>query len=386
MSVAPGPAWWRRPVLVDGALAAFLFAISTPTWASTGDLARLPLSLALTAPLVLRRRYPVQVFAVVTLAAFVQWLTTPRIGAYDLAVVAALYSISAYASRRWSAPALGVGLLGAVLAWLSVRSTRDVSYLGLIPPAAVVVAAWLAGQNMRTRRRYLAELEQRASRLEREREALARAAVAEERARIAREMHDVVAHTVAVMVAQAEGARATVRTAPERAEAAMVEVCDAGRTALGELRRMVGVLREEGDSTGTAPQPDARDLDALVASMRASGLPVRLVREGAHLPLEPTMGLAVYRIVQESLTNTLKHCGPQTPTDVVLRRTADRVEVEVVDRGAVGHPPAARDLAGHGLSGMRERVAMFAGVISAGPTATGGWRVHAVLPTGGAAS
>jgi signal transduction histidine kinase len=435
---------WRALVL-DTCVALFLFLAALPAMASAGPWT-LPLFAALTLTLVARRRYPVEVFAVVAAAALVQWLTLPWIGPYDLAVLAALYSVSAYAARRWSVPALVVGLVGAVMAWgtpwlhQTPRPAVDRTYLGVIPPLAVVTAIWLVGRNLRTRRRYLAELEQRAVRLERERDALARAAVAEERARIAREMHDVVAHTVAVMVAQAEGAGVAVRAAPEQAERALEVISEAGRGALTELRRMLGVLREPGLQAGgpqISPQPDAGDLDALVASMRESGLPVRFVREGGLLPADPSLGLAVYRIVQESLTNTLKHCGPSTPTEVVLRRTADGVEIDVVDRGPVEAPQRVRadgvatepepghragqrtgqlsgqlsgqqtgqlsgalsgqqtgrlsgqqtgQLSGHGLTGMRERVALFAGQLTAGPTPTGGWRVHAVLPTAGAGS
>ena len=414
----PAPAW--RALVLDGAIAAFLLVLATPSWMRPNHPWAVPVYAALTLPLIVRRRYPVPVFAVIAAAAGVQWLFFPQIGPHDLAVLVALYTVAAYSSRRWSSAALGIGLIGAVLAWQSVGAVRPVSVYGLIPPLAVVVAVWLVGRNMRTRRRYLAELEQRAVRLERERHALARAAVAEERARIAREMHDVVAHTVAVMVAQAEGAEVAVRTAPEQAERALAVISDAGRDALAELRRMLGVLRDPATvpdpATGTAPQPGVGDLDALVAAMRASGLPVRFVRDGAQTPLDPTLSLAVYRIVQESLTNTLKHCGPQTPTEVRLRRMPDRVEVEIEDGGrrtlpdaawrtlpdgrrpgqpdgvpgTTGDQPAAAGgellpnrAGGHGLTGMRERVALFAGELSAGPSPAGGWRVHAVLPTTG---
>jgi len=212
--------------------------------------------------------------------------------------------------------------------------------------------------------------------------------VAEERARIAREMHDVVAHTVAVMVAQAEGASVAVRTAPHQAEQALEVISDAGRTALAELRRMLSVLREDtGAEHATAPQPGLAQLDGLVDALRASGLPVRFTREGPDAPLDPTLELTVYRIVQESLTNTLKHAGPDTPTELICRRTPRAVEVDIIDqgRGAVrgDAPDADADAVagrGHGLTGMRERVAMFGGGFSAGPTPTGGWHVRAELP------
>ena len=376
---------WRATVL-DGAVAALLLLAATRSLLRPDEPWELLVDALLTLPLVARRRYPVPVFATVALAGLVQWLTFPRIGPHDLAVLVALYTVAAYSARRWSFPALGIGLIGAVMAWQSVRSLRPVSILSLVPPLAVVVAVWLVGRNLRTRRRYLAALEERAVRLEREQDALARAAVAEERARIAREMHDVVAHTVAVMVAQAEGAGVAVRTAPDQAERALAVISDAGRDALTELRRMLGVLRDpEGAAQAgpqTGPQPGLGDLDGLVTAMRTSGLPVRFIRDGAQDPIDPTLALAVYRIVQESLTNTLKHCGPDTATEVVLHRRPDRIEIEVVDHGRrSGDVPPAPD-GGHGLAGMRERVSIFAGQLSAGPTPTGGWRVHAVLPTG----
>ena len=395
------PTWWR-PVLGDGALAALIFALSTPLPARTHRPELLPLLLALTIPLLWRRRYPVAVFAVVSLAAFVQWLTIPNVGPYDFAVLVALYSMAAYVPLRWSAPALAVGLLGGFLAWYSVYTHRGTEIVGLVSPTVVVTAVWLLGRTLRTRRRYLAELEERAGRLERERDALARAAVAEERARIAREMHDVVAHSVAVMVAQSEGASVAVHTAPEQAERALAVISDAGRTALAELRRMLTVLREEPApqpqttqpqtwqphvqprvhqpqaDQPAAPQPGLPQLDALVESLRASGLPVRFTREGADWRLDPTLELAVYRIVQESLTNALKHAGPHTPTELVCRRTSTTFEIHVVDQGE--HRATVPVTSGHGLTGMRERVAMFGGRFSAGPTPAGGWHVRVELP------
>jgi len=385
-------AWWR-PVVGDGALVALIFALSTPLPARTHRPELLLLLLALTVPLLWRRRYPVAVFTTVAVAAFVQWLTIPNVGPYDFAVLVALYSTAAYVPLRWSGPALAVGLLGGFLAWYSAYTRRDTQIFGLVTPTVVVTAVWLLGRTLRTRRRYLAELEERAGRLERERDALARAAVAEERARIAREMHDVVAHTVAVMVAQSEGASVALRTAPEQAERALAVISDAGRTALAELRRMLAVLREPPATQPqvehpqvehphvehpAAPQPGLPQLDALVESLRASGLPVRFTREGADGRLDPTLELAVYRIVQESLTNALKHAGPHTPTELVCRRTPTTFEIDVVDQGE--HRATAPAAGGHGLTGMRERVAMFGGRFSAGPTPAGGWRVRVELP------
>ena len=381
----PGQVPWWRSVAADGALAALIFALSTPLPARTHRPELVPLLLAMTVPLVLRRRYPIGVFTAVALTAFVQWLTIPNVGPYDFAVLVALYSMAVYTPWRWSVPALIVGLLGGVLAWYSAYAERDAQLVGLVTPTVVVTAVWQLGRTLRTRRRYLAELEQRAGRLERERDALARAAVAEERARIAREMHDVVAHTVALMVAQSEGASVAIRTAPEQAERALQVISDAGRTALAELRRLLNVLRdqsatEQSREQAPAPLPGLSQLSELVDAVRASGLPVRFTREGLDGSLDPTLELAVYRIVQESLTNVLKHAGPDTPTALVCRRTSTAVEIDVMDQGCRATPAPPGPGSGHGLTGMRERVAMFGGRFSAGPAPTGGWHVRVELP------
>jgi signal transduction histidine kinase len=370
-----------HPVLSDGVLA-LLLLLTSVRWFFHQDQAIVLVALALTLPLVLRRSFPVTVFGLVSLSAFIQWLLAIPIWPVDIAVLVALYTVGTRASRWMADAALAVCLVGVGLAWSSAPARHHAGLLGFLAPAVLVIAISVVGRNMRTRRRYLQELEERAVRLERERHALARAAVAEERARIAREMHDVVAHTVSVMVAQADGAGVAVRDAPDKAEAALDVIADAGREALAELRRLLGVLRE-GAENGTAPQPGLADVETLLASVRASGLPVRYVQQGLVVgELEPTLALAAYRIVQESLTNTLKHAGPSTPTEVRFRHSPQSVEVEIVDQGTAAEGTPVKD-GGHGLSGMRERVALFAGQLTAGPTPTGGWRVHAVLPIRG---
>ncbi|MDQ1679294.1 MAG: hypothetical protein QOI42_153, partial [Frankiaceae bacterium] len=218
--------------------------------------------------------------------------------------------------------------------------------------------------------------------LEVERDALDRAAVAEERARIAREMHDVVAHRVGVMVAQADGAQYAFDAHPEQARDALDVIASTGRAALSELRQMLGVLRAADDAAGTTPQPGLADIDRLVAEMRAAGLPVRLTTVGARADVDASAGLTVYRVVQESLTNTLKHAGVGTPVEVELATNATQVRVRVRDDGHEGEPAVVTEAGGHGLVGMRERVTMLGGTFDARPGQPRGWQVDVTIPVG----
>jgi signal transduction histidine kinase len=239
--------------------------------------------------------------------------------------------------------------------------------------------AWLIGDNLRVRRAYTRQLEDRAAELEHEREEKAAQAVTEERARIARELHDVVAHYVSVMVVQAAAARRVADKDPDAARGALQAVEMAGRTALAEMRRMLEVLRA--DDPGMGPQPGLGEIERLIQQVRDAGLPVELSIEGSVCCLPAGMDLAAYRIVQEALTNTVKHGGRATAR-VAVRYTPDTLEIEVVDdgRGAAAPLLTVADGGGHGLIGMNERVALFGGVLEAGPVLTGGYRVLARMP------
>jgi signal transduction histidine kinase len=238
-------------------------------------------------------------------------------------------------------------------------------------PPLPEIAGWLLGDNLRTRRAYLSELEARAERLEREQEESARRAAAEEQARIARELHDVLAHNVSVMVVQAAAANDVFETQPQRARQALRDIERTGRSALTELRRLLGRVRQ----TDFAPQPGLSGLEALVDGVRAAGLPVTLRVEGELDDLPAGLDLSAYRIVQEALTNAIKHAGASA-AEVRVRRTADEVELEVVDDGA-GPSGNGR---GQGLIGMRERASLLGGEVEAGPKPGGGFRVRAKLP------
>jgi signal transduction histidine kinase len=259
---------------------------------------------------------------------------------------------------------------------------------GYVPLLVLLVGSALLGITVQTRRDYVA-------RLEVERDQRARLAVAAERARIAREMHDIVAHNLAVIVALADGAAYSFADAPQRAQELVDKVSASGREALGDMRRLVGVLRDD-DTPTVGPQPGLAEIDALVEQVRAAGMDVTLTRAGAPREWGPSAGLTVYRILQEALTNTMKHAGPRARTRVTLSFTAAGVDLDVTDDGArrpphaAPHPesrPESRP-GGHGLAGMTERAASYGGHVDAGPLpGAAGWRVHAHLPfgTGGTA-
>jgi signal transduction histidine kinase len=247
-----------------------------------------------------------------------------------------------------------------------------------------LVLAWTVGVTVRTRRAYVAALEARNALLEREREENARLAVALERGRIARELHDVVAHNVSVVVVQAGAAERLVETDPARARQAMRDVATTGRQALAEMRRLLGVLREDEQDDEMTPQPGVAELESLARRVGDAGLPVELSVQGHQRPLPASAALSAYRIVQEALTNTMRHAGPARAR-VILRYLPDALEIQVSDNGtgsaARTDPTQRTDGGGHGLIGMRERVMLFGGELSAGPRPEGGYAVVARIPT-----
>lgn len=332
---------------------------------------------ALVLPLALRRRYPTAVFAVVAVLASVQWLTGQRLPA-DVALLFALYTVAAHQPRRRAAAAAGVLEVGVVLASLRFEPTGDGVLGSLVFLTGLVAAAFFLGTSVRSRGAYLASVEDRAVRLERERDQQARLVATAERTRIAREMHDIVAHNLSVMITLADAAAIANRAGPEAATAAMTQVSSTGRGALAEMRRLLGVLREDGQEAATEPQPDLDQLEPLLAQVRSTGLSVRLSVRGAPHDLPQTLQLTVYRVIQEALTNTLKHAHHAASAQVVLDWRGSDLDVFVTDDGS---PDATgqRD-SGLGLSGMRERLAVHRGTLSAGPAGERGWVVHARLP------
>ncbi len=294
--------------------------------------------------------------------------------AHLAASLIASYSFGAYATQRQTAAGL-IGLLGVYL--IIVFTDPDaITVGGLAFFALLVFGPYVAGRAIAIRRAREALLEDRAMTLQREREALARAAVAEERARIARELHDIVAHSVSVIVVQAQGGGRMVTIDPQEAIGAFATIESTGRQALAEMRRLLGLLRAPDEQIALAPQPSLTHLDELVASVRAAGLPVELAIEGDAAPLPAGVDLSAYRIVQEALTNALKHAGPARAR-VIIRYEHKTVELEISDDGR-GEDPAADG--GHGLVGMRERVSLVGGDLEAGAASSGGYLVRARLP------
>ncbi len=332
--------------------------------------------LALTLPLAFRRRAPLAVALAFAAAAVLQGLLDGRLYAGEPPLLAALaagvlafFSLGAHAAERPALLGLAAGVGGL---WATVLLSDHVDVRSFFFSAGLVaLSPWLAGRTARARAL-------RTAALERERDQRAQIAVAAERARIARDMHDIVAHNLAVMVALADGAALTATAAPARAAGTMHQVAATGREALGEMRRVLGLLREDG--AGRTPQPGLDGLDALVERVRAAGVRVALTVEGVPGKWGAGAGVAVYRIVQEALTNTLKHAGPQASAHVRLRYRDGGAEVEVTDDGGqrVAAPAGA---GGHGLTGMAERTAAYGGDVRAGPRdGTPGWRVVAHLP------
>jgi signal transduction histidine kinase len=331
--------------------------------------------LLLTVPLLARRRAPLAVAAVYSAITALNAILggglhdgEPPPAAALLAGAVTFYSVAAYAADRAAVAGAAIGLVGL---WTAVIATGPDLQSFLFSSALILAAPWLAGRISRSRaqRVELLELEQR------QRE---RVAVGEERARIARELHDIAAHSVGVMVVQAQGAQRVLDRDPERARQALAEIERTGRGALDQMRQSLGVLRSRDVDAPLAPQPGLDDLEALVEQARASGLTVELVTEGEPAPLPAGVDLSAYRIVQEALTNTRKHAGP-VRARVALRYRGDAFEVEVSDEGGPLRNGAPTE-GGHGLVGMRERVALYGGELQADDRPGGGFVVRASLP------
>jgi signal transduction histidine kinase len=351
----------RHPRLVDVLLVALVIPASVLELGSRPSFeSRLGFAVLASLPLLVRRWRPVAILGVVMAATLAEEAVVHR--TMHLPATLAVYTVAAHCPRTVSIRAGGLAIL--------VLFIPLPGFIQWGPPIPAI-AAWLLGDNLRTRRAYLRELEARAERLEREQEESARRAAAEEQARIARELHDVLAHNVSVMVVQAAAANDVFETQPQRAREALQAIERTGRSALTELRRLLGRVRQ----TDYAPQPGLAGLGALVEGVSAAGLPVTLRVEGELGDLPAGLDLSAYRIVQEALTNAIKHAGASA-AEVRVRRTADEVELEVVDDG---RGPSGNGR-GQGLIGMRERASLLGGEVEAGPKPGGGFRVRATLP------
>jgi signal transduction histidine kinase len=359
---------WGSPRLIGSE------AVAGPSWL----LALLPLLMG--APLVLRRRAPLLMWLAIWAAIALLFLLAEnslRGLAFTFVLFAAAYSLGAHASLGRAVA--GLVLTAPVIAVISHRGDLALTFSGgpggdakaVILSALQLGAFWLAGVFVHARRQAVSMAAHSAA-LQRQ----ADQATAAERARIARELHDIVAHHLSVIVLQAGGARASGKPAG----ATLEKIENSARQALAETRRLLGVLRDPDEETELGPQPGIGDLDALAASVQAAGLPVNLVISGDRAALPAAVDVSVYRIVQEALTNALKHAGPAR-ADVTIGCAQDTVTIEITDNG-LGEPDPLTPADGHGLAGMRERAAVFGGELAAGPRPGGGFAVRARLPLG----
>lgn len=332
-------------------------------------------------PLAWRRDAPLPVLVVVLVGVSI-------IGAVDpagewvtpfAAVLVSLYSVAAYTERRLAIVGLALVLLffasGTVLDNLKDPGRRPLG--DLIYMTVLNTSGWAIGRIVRRWREQALALEQRTAELEQERAWREQVAVAQERNRIARELHDVIAHSVSLMVVQAAAAEQMLQTDPSRAREPICRIQESGRQAVLELRRLLGILRPEEEEASLAPHPTLRDLRAMVDRACDAGLSVELDIRGAQRDLAPGIELTAYRLVQEALTNALKHAGP-TQARVVVRYGVDRLDIEVTNEQALSGG-RSRNGTGHGLSGMRERLALYGGTLDAGPQ-EGGFVVRAHIP------
>ncbi|MGQ4716404.1 sensor histidine kinase [Streptomyces anulatus] len=386
----------RHPTGVDVFWAVFLLGLSGVSMVSgmydagREEIVAVPVMLGLSTVVALRRRAPEKMLLLAILVGVVQLVFDVRPGIGNFAMLVITYTVATVGERWASRLALVCSLSAAALSQLRWEAEPGGSWAQVIFVTIIMtvpfVLAWVLGDSLRTRRAYFDQLEERAARLEREREAQSKVAVAAERARIARELHDVVAHNVSVMVVQADGAAYVMDAAPDQAKQALETISSTGRQALAEMRRLLGVLRtgDAPESGEYVPQPDVEQIEDLVAQVRQTGLTVDFKVEGTPRPLPSGVELTAYRVVQEALTNTRKHGGPDAGASVRLVYFDDGLGLLIEDdgRGAAHelYEDGGADGAGHGMIGMRERIGMVGGTLDAGPRPGGGFRISALLP------
>jgi signal transduction histidine kinase len=366
----------RHPLAADAALAAVITAfVQQDTWTNGWVQGSKPALAAagflMTVPLVWRRRYPfavaVVVFGTLALQDIIAGSNAHTPDSQLFAWIIAAFSVAAHADQT-RAVAGGVLAVGSAIGWIGFDDA--------LLPVAVIGGAWVAGRLVNRGQLRALALERRAVALDRERDVQATAAVAEERARIARELHDVIAHSISVMGVQAGAVRRLLAPDQREQRHALLSVEATGRQALAEMRRLLGILRSSDDALDNSPPPSMAGVEELVDHVREAGLPVELRVEGDPVPLAPGVDVSAYRILQEALTNALKHAGPANAT-VVVRYLERELQLEITDNG---RGPSHNDGAGHGLVGMRERAAIYGGRLTAGPGQDAGYAVRAELP------
>jgi signal transduction histidine kinase len=353
------------------------------------------LTLLVILPLIFRRRYPLGVLILMTMAVIAfRTSAIPESSFISYALLLAFFTAGAYGQQRYRNLIRGISALLIISLliyeiFFQQRGTDFPTQTILYQLSVILLniflfaAAWWIGEVFRTRDQRELELQEKTRQLEKEKDENARRAVMDERVRIARELHDVVAHHVSVMGIQAGAARRILKQQPDKANEVLSQIEASSRQAVAELQRLLGFLRADNQVDDIAPQPSLQQLDALVNQMRLTGLSVSVKFEGEKIQLPPGVDLSAYRIVQEALTNTLKHAGPVN-ADVIISYTGNAVELEIKDNGNT--PVAeinAEKGAGRGLIGMRERVSLHGGEFFAGRIPAGGFDVKARLPLTG---
>lgn len=378
-----------HPVVGDGVIAAFMLLLQVAETGNQGEQNHLvfwlllPVNALVAIPVAVRRIWPIRSAYAVLLASAVLALAQQDSAVGALVQGMMIFTLVAYTTRRIAA--LYTALVGASFLtqlFMNLKPTDDLVQLLIVQIVFFVMLVgfcWVLGEFVGARRAYLAEVERRLRNLEFERDQQARIAVAEERNRIAREIHDVLAHSISVMVTQADGAGYALSKKPELAGQALQTISGTGREALNELRGLLGVLRNPGEhEPDRIPQPTAANLHDLVDRVRALGVTTSLELTGDFTGLPAGIGLSVYRIVQESLTNVVKHGGTGAKAEVRAANDGRRIDIEVVNLGTTSLSSGLAP-GGNGLIGMRERAVVYGGTLEAGPRPGGGWRVHAVL-------
>ena len=364
--------------LLAGALAVLYLAEIWGESAFDGDRAvSVPAALLFACTLAFRRRAPVVPLAAGVFVIELSNLAASALaetGAFLLGLILALYSAGRYARGRM-AVACGV-LMVVTVPLAAIEPGQEFTFADLAFFLVFVGGPWALGRIVRHRTEREQDLEGRAAALELERDLKAEEAVAEERARIARDLHDVVAHSISVIVLQARGGRRRLADDPADTRQALDAIELSGEQALGEMRRLLGMLNEGNGDRPLGPQPGLARIDELVAGLAGAGLPVEVTVEGEPVPLSPGIDVSAYRIVQEGLTNALKHAGPARAR-VVLRYAPSTLELEILDDGDGSGEGGG---SGHGLAGIRERVAVYGGELEAGERPEGGYAVRAKLP------
>jgi signal transduction histidine kinase len=381
----PGLPFVRDPRWVFDFLLAALVTITCVVAAGSEGAAAQVLSYALTSSLLVRRSHPMLGLGVATAAALGQafFLTGPTLSIVVVPMI--VYAVARYGKPAGGAAALWIGLAGSVIGparWTGLSGTNPLGFaVTATACAAIVAGAYLLGRRLRERLEASEQQTRAASerrRLEEsEQEQRALAVAIDERSRIARELHDIVAHSLSVIVVQAEGGRAVVLRKPEVGAQVLDTIAETGRTSLTEMRRIVDLLRGGESDPSYLPSPGVGDIAELVAR---SGDRFELTTFGVAPSVSPALGLTAYRVVQESITNVLKHAGPLAAARVTVTRTHDAIEIEVTDDGRGAAVSAGSSVVGHGLRGMAERVALLHGTFDAGPRPGGGFTVRASIP------